>query len=199
MSAFDYIVLFVLAIIIIIGIYQFYFWCQRNNMRPAIEFSSSIDAYFKLRPRWIWIYSGIYYPIIIIMIFSFRDMRHFNYTVMSFFILLVFQMLFFIFFPVKTPENWRGKLEGNSLTVRFMKYVQRLDKSNNCFPSMHVSVSTLTAYHLQSNFAISGIWIFLFPVLIAISALNTKQHYFYDLIPGAIIGWLCYKIYLGIY
>lgn len=199
MGHMDYFIIFIMALVLIIGIYQFYFWCQRNAFRPAKEFSSKIDTWFTLKPHWIWIYSGLYYPIIIFMIFSFQNMRHFNYTVFSFFMLLVFQMLFFLFLPVKTPDSWRLHTQGNNLSVRFLNYVQSMDKSSNCFPSMHVSVSTLTACHLFINLPDLGYFIFLFPVIIALSALYTKQHYFWDLLPGAGLGALCFKLFLRIY
>ena len=101
----DYVVMFIMTIILIIGVYQFYFWCQRNNARKPIQLKCPVDGLFKFRPWWIWIYSGIYYPIIVFTVFSLRDMRHFNYTVISYIILLVIQMLFFVFFPVQTPAE----------------------------------------------------------------------------------------------
>ena len=198
-NSLDYVVLFVMAILVIIGINQFYFWCQRNNRRAPVEIKSFVDDWFTLKPMWIWIYSGIYYPVIVFMIFSFRDMRHFNYTCMSFFVLLIVQMLFFVFFPVKTPDSWRNLVPGNSITHRFMRYVQSLDQSNNCFPSMHISVSTLTAMHLQMNIGGVGNWIYLFPVLIGFSAMYTKQHYFLDLAPGAVVGYGAFKVFEMMY
>ncbi|MFA6261407.1 MAG: phosphatase PAP2 family protein [Bacteroidia bacterium] len=198
-NKFDYLVMAVMAVIVIIGIYQFYFWCQRNNFRKPIGLKSVIDDWFALKPAWIWVYSGIYYPIIIFMIFSFHDMRHFNYTVFSFFTLLMCQMLFFVFLPVQTPMEWRTAVTGNTVTHRFMRYIQSLDQSNNCFPSMHMSVSNLTALHLQANYPDFGNYVFVFPVLIAISALYTKQHFFLDLIPGALLGWVVFRFYLMIY
>jgi membrane-associated phospholipid phosphatase len=64
---------------------------------------------------------------------------------------------------------------------------------------MHISVSTLTSLHLQQNIAGVGNWIFLFPVAIGISALYTKQHFFLDLLPGAVVGWGAFQIYLLMY
>jgi membrane-associated phospholipid phosphatase len=65
---------------------------------------------------------------------------------------------------------------------------------------MHVSVSTLTAFHLHQNLPLEigaySLLSFLFPLLIAISALFTKQHYIVDLAPGAVLGYVNYKIYL---
>lgn len=195
----DYLVMAVMSVIVIIGIYQFYFWCQRNNVRKPTQLSCFVDNWFSLKPWWIWIYSGIYYPIMVFMVFSFQDIRHFNYVVFSFFLLLLCQMFFFVFFPVATPASWRKLVSGNSVSEKFMRYVQSLDKSNNCFPSMHVSVSTLTAMHLQMNNPSFGNWIFIFPLLICISALYTKQHFFLDLLPGAILGWCMFKIFVSIY
>jgi membrane-associated phospholipid phosphatase len=64
---------------------------------------------------------------------------------------------------------------------------------------MHVSVSTLTAFHLQQNFSPEiGAYAqlaFLFPILISISALFTKQHYLVDLAPGALFGYLNFEVY----
>ncbi|HEY5509513.1 MAG TPA: phosphatase PAP2 family protein [Prolixibacteraceae bacterium] len=195
----DYVVMIIIAIVLIIGVYQFYFWCQRNAIRKPIQLESFVDRYFKFKPWWIWIYSGIYYPIIVVTIFSFKDFRQFDYTVVSYIILLAIQMLFFLFFPVHTPPSWREQPLGNSLTHRFLRYVQSLDMANNCFPSMHMSVSTLTSFHLATNCPPLGLWIWSFPVLIAFSALYTKQHFFLDLIPGAIVGWIAFETYLFIY
>lgn len=198
-NAIDYVVLFVMAILVIIGIYQFYFWCQRNHRREPRSLQCRVDDWFTLRPMWIWIYSGIYYPIIIVMIFSFKDMRHFNYTCISFVMLLLVQMAFFVWFPVQTPDEWREQVVGDSLSHRFIRFVQSFDKSSNCFPSMHVSVSTLTAMHLQLNFPFLGSWVWTFPVLIALSALYTKQHYVHDLLPGALVGYGVFHAFLAIY
>jgi membrane-associated phospholipid phosphatase len=64
---------------------------------------------------------------------------------------------------------------------------------------MHVSVSTLTSLHLLTNFPSLGLWIWAFPALIALSALHTKQHFFLDLIPGALVGWIAFEAFLIIY
>jgi len=59
--------------------------------------------------------------------------------------------------------------------------VQRFDARSNCFPSVHVSVATLTALH---------------GTLIAVSCVLTKQHYLIDLPAGLLCGWLSFVLYL---
>ena len=96
----DYFVYVLMCLFLIVGVYQFYFWTQNNNKRTVRSLEISFDRKFKLKPKWVWIYSGLYYPIIVFIIFSVSDMREFNYTAMNFFFLLFFQMLFFYYFPV---------------------------------------------------------------------------------------------------
>jgi membrane-associated phospholipid phosphatase len=57
-------------------------------------------------------------------------------------------------------------------------------------------VATLTAFHLC---ALVGPAAFVFPVLIALSCLYTKQHYVIDLPAGAALGWLVFAIFRLIY
>ena len=155
-----------------------------------------IDNPFKFKGWWVWIYSGLYYPMIVLIVLTMEDMRHYNYTAMSFFLLLFMQMAFFRYYPVETPPEWRDFGESNTLSVRFMKFVQSYDDNTNCFPSMHVSVATLVALHMWTNVGdMVGYWPFLFPVLIALSALWTKQHYLVDVIAGAPLGWLAWFAY----
>ncbi len=194
----DYVVYVLITIFLIFGVYQFYFWTQRNHFREPVSLETRWDKYFVLKPAWIWIYSVLYYPAIVLVVVTIRDMRHFNYTATSFFVLLFLQMFFFMFFPVKTPDAWRN-IPGNGLSVRFIRLVQHYDKSSNCFPSMHVSVATLTAMHMMHNAPAWGYWPILFPALIAISALYTKQHFIVDLPAGAALGWGAFKIYEWVY
>ena len=105
----------------------------------------------------------------------------------------------FYFFPVKIPARWRVYDRGQSLSARFLGLVHSYDGLPNSIPSMHVSVSTLVAFHLSNNLSIDGaysLFIFLFPLLIAISALFTKQHYIVDLAPGAILGYANYQLFM---
>jgi membrane-associated phospholipid phosphatase len=99
-------------------------------------------------------------------------------------------------FPVAVPRSWRSINGNQSISTKFLSLVQRFDARTNCFPSMHVSVATLTAFHISLNQPLSAPWIFLFPLFISMSALFTKQHYFLDLPAGMLLGWLVFEFYL---
>jgi membrane-associated phospholipid phosphatase len=199
MSLFGYIVNFFMAVILIVGGYQFYFFVQRRHRGNPIEFVCALDDKIPFWPQWVWIYSGLYYPIIILLVFTNRSFAQFNYTVFSFITLLIMQLAIFFIFPVKIPERWRDYNREDSLSTRFLGLVHTYDGLPNSIPSMHVSVSMLTALHLYQNLIPdAGHYAqlaFLFPILIAISSIFTKQHYVVDLLPGALFGYINFELY----
>src|SRR5215472_3484939 len=65
MNAGDYLVDLLLSAMLIIGVYQFYFWCQRNPLVAPRELGALLDERIPYWPAWVWIYSGVYYPTIL--------------------------------------------------------------------------------------------------------------------------------------
>jgi len=199
MSVLDYLVNSLMTVVLIVGSYQFYFFLQRRHARKPIEFYSPIDELIPFRPGWVWVYTALYYPVILLGVLTIGSFAQFNYTAFSFLMLLAMQLLAFFIFPVRTPAAWREYKLEESLSTRFLGLIQRYDAPSNSFPSMHVSVATLTALHLYNNlkpFVGQGaVLVFLFPVLIAISSLYTKQHYLADVLAGAILGYVNYKLF----
>ena len=191
----DYAVNLVLSMFLIVGVYQFYFWCQRNTVASPRELKLRIDDWIPYWPSWVWIYSCIYYPLILYLNFVLESSRQFTHVAMSYVLLLGLQMVFFVLFPVATPEHWRAINGRRTLSERFLAFVQRFDARSNSFPSMHTSVAMLTSLHLLPHL---GAMAFAFPVLIALSCLFTKQHYVIDLPAGAALGWLTFHAYASL-
>src|SRR5204862_7937874 len=104
MKPLDYLINLVLSVILIVGVYQFYFWCQRNYRARPRQLKLPLDEMIPYQPRWVWIYSGLYYPVIVYINFVMESPRQFLHVAMSYIVLLAAQMLFFVFFPVTTPE-----------------------------------------------------------------------------------------------
>jgi len=196
MQTTDRVVQLIISVFLIVGVYQFYFWCQRNHVARPRELRLPIDDLIPYRPRWVWVYSFLYYPVIVAINWTVTSPRHFLYVAISFMILLGFQMVFFLLLPVTTPAEWRTCVTGKGHSERFLAFVQSFDGRANSFPSMHTSVATLTSLHLYASF---GPWVFVFPVLISLSCLFTKQHYFVDLPAGALLGWFVFKLFQLIY
>src|SRR5260370_14467503 len=66
MNVLDYLVNSLMTVVLIVGSYQFYFFLQRQHVRKPIEFSSRIDELIPFRPGWVWVYTALYYPVILL-------------------------------------------------------------------------------------------------------------------------------------
>lgn len=189
----DHVAQLIISVFLIVGVYQFYFWCQKNPLSARTRLlRSPVDDRIPYRPGWVWIYSFLYYPVILLINITTASSREFLYVVISYVVLLLMQMTVFLLFPVATPAEWRMRNGQATRSERFLAFVQRIDARNNSFPSMHTSVAVLTALHLYPSF---GMAIFVFPLLIALSCLYTKQHYVVDLPAGACVGWAAFLLF----
>ena len=193
MQFIDRLITLILSGIMIIGVYQFYFFTQRFTANRVKIYSSPLDEKIPSWPVLSWIYSFLYYPAILYLNWIIQDMRQFVLMAITFVSLMFMQMICFVAFPVATPKHWRTINQGKTASEKFLQLVQKYDDSSNCFPSMHVSVATLTALFALPTL---GYIVFLFPLLIALSCMFTKQHYFIDLPFGALLAWLAYQVYV---
>ena len=189
MTPADYLIHLTLSVVLIVGGYQFYFWCQRNPLAQPRELRLPVDDVIPYWPQWVWIYSFLYYPVILYTNLVVGSPQQFTHLAISYLLLLAFQMAFFLGFPVMTTESWRACNQQRTYSERFLAFLQSLDARSNSFPSMHVSVATLTALHLYPNLGLGALS---FPVLIGLSCLFTKQHYVVDVPAGAALGWAAF-------
>lgn len=189
----------VITVIFIVGCYQFYFHAQRAPARPVRELATTLDDVIPFRPQWVWVYSLLFYPVLVALVLIADDSAEFTFLIFSFAMVLLAQLACFHLFPVRTPLKWRG-FTPQCRSTRLLHRIQTLDAPGASFPSMHVSVSTLAALHLASGLepALGAMAqaAYAFPVLIGLSAVYTKQHYLIDLPFGAALGYGCYQAWL---
>jgi membrane-associated phospholipid phosphatase len=209
MELFDRILELFITVVLIVGGYQFYFWAQRQTFFDARYFETSWDAKINFDPRWVWIYSGLYYPMILLAALSVPSWDAYARTVGCFLTLLAIQVTFFVLWPVAIPKSWRENFPvtiypsvlpskaviGRAVahghwprSMQMLDLVWSYDKLRNSLPSMHVSVAMMVDLTIGKNWPTMGVVCAAFPLLIAISALKTKQHYVVDVVPGAMLG-----------
>jgi len=108
MTFVDYCIHLLLSVVLIVGGYQFYFWCQRHPLTLAREWNSALDDRIPLFPRWVWIYNCLYYPVILYTNAMVGSPAEFTRLATTYLVLLVVQMGFFVSIPVRTPLRWRA-------------------------------------------------------------------------------------------
>lgn len=191
MTYVDRIIEVAMTVVLIVGGYQFYFWAQRRTWFRARCMETRFDVRIRYDPRWVWVYSGLYYPMIILAALSVSTWDEYAHAVGCFLSLLAVQVLIFIFWPTDIPKEWRARLRGpweGTWSQRFLDVVWSYDKLRNSMPSMHVSVAMMVDLVIWRSWPALGQVGMLFPLLIAVSAVKTKQHYVADVAPGAMLG-----------
>lgn len=192
----DRVIELAMTVVLIVGGYQFYFWAQRQNFRPAAFLGTRFDNWIAYDARWVWVYSGLYYPMILLAALSVPTWRDFAFVVGCFLTLLAIQVNMFLWWPTEIPAQWRkdaragwiAKRGDGTWSQRFLDFVWSYDKLRNGCPSMHVSMAMMTDLTISAHWPMAAYVGWLFPVLIAASALKTKQHYVVDVVPGAVTG-----------
>jgi len=90
-------------------------------------------------------------------------------------------------------------VSGDGFAAWSLRLAYSLDPPYNCFPSLHVAysfVSALTCYRVHRGVgAAAALW----AGLIGVSTLLTKQHYVADVIVGALAAYAAYMLFLRRY
>jgi membrane-associated phospholipid phosphatase len=191
MTLFDRAIEIAMTVVLIIGGYQFYFWAQRRTWFRARCMATRLDAIVTYDPRWVWVYSGLYYPMIIAAALSVSTWRDYAQAVGCFLSLLAVQVAIFVVWPTDVPPEWRVAHRigwDGTWSQRFLDLVWSFDKLRNSLPSMHVSMATMVDLTIWREWPTLGHAGIAFPILIAVSAVKTKQHYVADVVPGAALG-----------
>jgi membrane-associated phospholipid phosphatase len=191
LTPFDRAIEVAMTVVLIVGGYQFYFWAQRRRWFRARRLETRFDAMIAYDPRWVWVYSGLYYPMIVLAALSIPTWQDYARAVGCYLALLAVQVAFFLVLPVEIPAGWRTRWRApweGTWSQRFLDLVWSFDRLRNSMPSMHVSVATVTDLVIWREWPAAGVAGIAFPLLIAVSALKTKQHYVVDVVPGAVLG-----------
>ena len=180
----DFYALSAVILFLIVGGYQLYFYPQKyhKDNKNIQEIPETIIDRFIPKIEWsVYIYNFLYYIGFGILLVFIKSYKEFVYICFQGLLLLASLFLFFMLFPNKLNANTRSEQEENI----FLNLTQSSDDLTNAFPSAHVAIAVYIAFLLKKYI---GNISFVFPVLIFLSCLFTKQHYFIDCIGGGVWG-----------
>ncbi|GAK55644.1 hypothetical protein U27_02478 [Candidatus Vecturithrix granuli] len=142
----------------------------------------AIDVNIPLVPWTFLIYVSDYVLILLVVILLKEREQFVSFARMAFGV-LVGCGLFFLFFPTVYPLPPYPDVD-NLMVAAVMKFIQIVDQPRNCFPSMHVALTSVSSWAMRSFgrkvHLIFWIWTF----MIYVSTLTTKQHYALDIVGG---------------
>lgn len=185
---------FVIGVSLISGF--FYFTSNHIHWKLPRVFSLGwIDQSIPFIPWTIWIYfSGIFYLGYALAIN--RCLVSLAKHLYSYFFIVVLSSVGFILYPVAYPrELFPLPATLDPWTEHLFTWIRTIDSPANCTPSLHVSVSFLVALGFLDDRRGHFPVVFTWALLLAISTLTTKQHYFVDVVLGVLQAGIFFLLF----
>jgi membrane-associated phospholipid phosphatase len=152
------------------------------------------DRAVPLQPVWALIYGALYMFMIALPVFVVREEEHIRRTFWAYLAVWITAYVCFFVYPTVAPRP--PSVAGDGFAVWGLRFLYDADPPYNCFPSLHVAhsfVSALTCYRLHRRLGLAAL---LCASLVAVSTLFTKQHYIADVIAGILLAFAAYVIIL---
>jgi membrane-associated phospholipid phosphatase len=92
----------------------------------------------------------------------------------------------FLLYPTAAPRP--AKVTGEGFAIWGLQFLYSSDPPYNCFPSLHVAHSVVSALMCHRINRRVGFIAFTCAALVAVSTLFTKQHYVLDVVAGALMA-----------
>jgi membrane-associated phospholipid phosphatase len=152
------------------------------------------DRAVPLQPIWALIYGALYVFLIVLPVVVVREEEHIRRTFWAYLAVWITAYVCFLVYPTVAPRP--ARVVGDGFAVWGLRFLYDADPPYNCFPSLHVAhsfVSALTCYRLHRRLGVAAL---LCASLVAVSTLFTKQHYIADVIAGVLVAFAAYGISL---
>ena len=143
---------------------------------------TTVDAFWTFNPHWILIYVSSNFVLPLCYFLWFHKIR-FDFLG-SFAVLTITSCLIFIFYPTYIPRDEFMPDQMFILYEWLFKAVHTADGVTNCLPSLHVSTAFFVAWWSWEVHRKYFSLFVIYAVLVSISTMTVKQHYFYDAMAG---------------
>lgn len=158
----------------------------------------ALDRAIPLIPSWAIVYGALYLFVILLPVFVIRQDGLIRRTVYAYLLIwTTAYAFFFLAYPTAAPRP--DIVSGEGFGVWGLRALYSADPPYNCFPSLHVAHSFVSALACSRVHRRLGLIAVLSATLVAASTLFTKQHYALDVVAGAVLAFFAYTIFLRSY
>lgn len=158
----------------------------------------ALDRALPLIPSWALIYGALYLFLILLPVFVVRQDELIRRTVYAYLLIwITAYIFFFVVYPTAAPRP--AKVIGEGFAVWGLRALYSADPPYNCFPSLHVAHSFVSALACCRVHRRLGIIATICATLVGVSTLFTKQHYVLDVIAGSVLALVADSIFLRRY
>jgi membrane-associated phospholipid phosphatase len=163
----------------------------RTSHAPALP----LDLRIPLQPVWVLVYGALYLFLILLPVFVVRQEEHIRRTVFAYLTVWIVAYLGFYFYPTVAPRPDEPVM-GDGFAFWALGFLYSSDPPYNCFPSLHVAhsfVSALTILRVHRGLGFTAI---VSAFLVGLSTLFTKQHYILDVVAGILLASVACAVFL---
>jgi membrane-associated phospholipid phosphatase len=157
---------------------------------PALAWDRAVP----LQPTWVLVYGALYLFLILLPFFVVRHDELLRRTVLAYLAVWIASYICFIVYPTVAPRP--DQLVGEGFAAWGLRILYDSDPPYNCFPSLHVAhsfVSALACYRVHRGLGVTAVGC---AALVALSTLFTKQHYVADVVMGIFMAVAVYAMFL---
>jgi membrane-associated phospholipid phosphatase len=166
-------------------------WPPETRYVPELP----LDRAVPLIPGWALVYGALYVFLILLPIFVVRHDALIRRTVYGYLLIWLAAYVFFFFlYPTVAPRP--SRVIGEGFAMWGLRILYASDPPYNCFPSLHVAHSFVSALSSLRVHRGLGIVATICASLVAVSTLFTKQHYILDVVAGVLLALVAYVIFL---
>ena len=154
----------------------------------------TLDRLIPVQPGWALVYGSLYLFLILLPVFVVREEEQIRRTVWAYLLVWVTAYVCFLVYP--TVASRPAAILGEGFSVWGLRSLYGADPPYNCFPSIHVAhsfVSALTAHRVHRGVGVAALFCAL---LVGVSTLYTKQHYVLDVAGGILLACVAYVVFL---
>lgn len=153
-----------------------------------------VDRLLPFGPVWALVYGPLYLFLILLPVFVVREREHLRRTVWAYLLVWLTALVVFLAYPTVAPRP--AHVAGGGFAVWGLRFLYSADPPYNCFPSLHVAHSFVSALACHRVHRRVGAMATLCASLVAISTLFAKQHYLLDVLAGVLLAAAAYALFL---
>jgi membrane-associated phospholipid phosphatase len=154
----------------------------------------ALDRALPLQPAWALVYGSLYAFLILLPVFVVRQQEQIRRTVLAYLMIWITAYVCFFIYPTQAPRP--AEVAGQGFVAWGLRFLYSADPPYNCFPSLHVAhsfVSALACSRVHRGVGIVGA---ICASLVGLSTLFTKQHYVLDVLAGILLAGFAYAAFL---
>lgn len=155
----------------------------------------ALDRVLPLVPAWSLVYGALYLFLIVLPVLVVRQEALIQRTVNAYlFIWITAYAFFFLLYPTVAPRP--ALVTGSGFGTWGLRALYGADPPYNCFPSLHVAHSFVSAWAAFRVHRGVGRVALAFAGLVAVSTLFTRQHYVIDVVGGCLLAAIACMTFL---